>query len=118
LLRLFGEQQVKVRRAALRLLEISGLPSGPNPAVDRAAKTAADRQADPELRADSIGLLAIAGPDAHEAMLKALVDPHEPDPVQAAAVRALGRIKGDVTGEYLLAQWRTLTPSGRTEAAD
>src|SRR6185295_1883133 len=32
--------------------------------------------------------------------------------------RALGKIKGDAIGKFLLAQWRTLTPAGRTEAAD
>ena len=45
----------------------------------------------PSLRADAIGLLALAGPQAHEALFKQLIDPHEPDQVQAAAVRAFGK---------------------------
>jgi putative heme-binding domain-containing protein len=120
LLKLFGSPQVTVRRAALRLIDITGLPSGAaaSSALALAATTAADKQADPELRADAIGLLALAGPQAHEALLKQLIDPHEADQVQAAAVRAYGKIKGDDVGKLLLANWRALTPAGRTGAAD
>ena len=120
LLKLFGSSQVTVRRAALRLIDITGLPSGAaaSSALAHAATTAADKQANPELRADAIGLLALAGPQAHEALLKQLIDPHEADQVQAAAVRAYGKIKGDDVGKLLLANWRALTPAGRTGAAD
>jgi putative heme-binding domain-containing protein len=120
LLKLFGSSQVTVRRAALRLIDITGLPSGAaaSSAFAHAATTAADKQADPELRADAIGLLALAGPQAHEALLKQLIDTHEPDQVQAAAVRAYGKIRGDDVGKLLLANWRALTPAGRTGAAD
>jgi putative heme-binding domain-containing protein len=118
LLKLFDSPQASIRRAALRLIEMSGLPAGAAPVVQRAAAVAADRHADADLRADSIGLLAIAGPQGHEALLKQLIDPQEPDQVQASAVRAYGKIKGDDTGKFLLAKWRALTPAGRTEAAD
>jgi len=120
LLKLFESPDATVRRAALRLIEMSGLPPGAASAsaVQRAAATAADRHADAALRADAIGLLAIAGPQAHEALLKPLIDPQEPDPVQAAAVRAFGKIQGDDVGKFLLSKWRALTPAGRTQAAD
>ncbi len=120
LLKIFSSPQVTVRRAALRLIEITGLPSGAaaSSALAHAASAAADKQADANLRADAIGLLALAGPQAHEALLKQLIDPHEPDQVQAAAVRAYGKIKGDDVGKLLLAHWRELTPAGRAEAAD
>jgi len=120
LLKLFESPDATVRRAALRLIEMSGLPPGAASAsaVQRAAATAADRHADAALRADAIGLLAIAGPQAHEALLKPLIDPQEPYPVQAAAVRAFGKIQGDDVGKFLLSKWRALTPAGRTQAAD
>ncbi|MBZ5595042.1 MAG: c-type cytochrome [Acidobacteriia bacterium] len=120
LLKLFESPQAPVRRAALRLMEISGLPAGAasTSALRHAAAIAGDRQADTAARADAIGLLAIAGPEAHEALLKQLIDPQEPDPVQAAAVRAFGKIKGDNVGKFLLSKWRALTPAGRTQAAD
>jgi len=109
-----------VRRAALRLINITGLPPGAATAsaVERAAIMAADTQADADLRADAIGLIAIAGPDAHQALLKQLIDPHQPDQVQIAAVRAYGKIKGDDVGKFLVANWRALSPAGRTAAAD
>jgi len=70
------------------------MPAGEaSSAVNRAVATAADKSADPDLRADSIGLIALAGPQPHEALLKKLIDPHEPDQVQAAAVRAAGHAK-------------------------
>ena len=120
LLRILASPQAPVRRAALRLIEITGIPPGEASAsaVNRAAATAADEHADPDLRADSIGLIALAGPQPHEALLKKLIDPHEPDQVQAAAVRATGKLKGEDTGKFLLSRWRALTPAGRAEAAD
>src|SRR5260370_16229129 len=64
LLKLFGSSQVTVRRAALRLIDFTGLPSGAaaSSAPAHAATTAAGKQAHPEVRADAIGLLALAGP--------------------------------------------------------
>jgi putative membrane-bound dehydrogenase-like protein len=120
LLKLFATPQASVRRATLRLVEMSGLPAGAPAAaaLQRASAVVADRNADASARADSIGLLAIAGPQEHEALFKQLIDPQEPDQVQAAAVRAFGKCKGDDVGKYLLSKWRALTPAGRTEAAD
>jgi putative membrane-bound dehydrogenase-like protein len=120
LLKLFDSPQASIRRAALRLIEMSGLPTGSASAsaLGRAATVAADKQAVADLRADSVGLLALAGSDARADLFKQLIDPHEPDQVQAAAVRAFGRVKGDDTGKFLLSKWRELTPAGRTEAAN
>ncbi|HVP48532.1 MAG TPA: PVC-type heme-binding CxxCH protein [Bryobacteraceae bacterium] len=120
LLKLFDSPDAPVRSAALRLIEMSGLPPGAASAsaLQHAATIAGDHHSDAGLRADAIGLLAIAGPQTHEALLKPLIDPQEPDPVQAAAVRAFGKIKGDDVGKYLLTKWRALTPAGRTQAAD
>ncbi|HKW97303.1 MAG TPA: PVC-type heme-binding CxxCH protein [Bryobacteraceae bacterium] len=118
LLALFGSKQPPVRRASLQLIAILGLPRNASSVIERAAVTAADRHTDPDLRADAIGLIAISSPKDQEALLKKLVNPHEPDVVEVAAVHAYGRIKGDDIGRFLLAQWRALTPAGRTEAAD
>jgi putative heme-binding domain-containing protein len=51
-------------------------------------------------------------------MLQALLNPQEPEQVQAAAVRAIGRIKGDPIGRLILANWRVFTGSARGAAAD
>ena len=121
LIKLFDSPRTTIRRATLRLMDITGgLQSGSigTSMVERAVTTTADEHADADLRADSISLIAIAGPDAHAALLKKLIDPHQPDQVQTAAVRAYGKIKGDDVGKFLLANWRALTPTGRTDAAD
>jgi putative membrane-bound dehydrogenase-like protein len=120
LLKVFNSPQAPVRRAALRLMNIMGLPPGSAAAstVQRAAANSVDQQAEADLRADAIGLIAIADAEAHQALLKQLIDPHQPDQVQTAAVRAYGKIKGDDVGKFLLANWRSLTPAGRTAAAD
>ena len=118
LIKLFASPQSTIRRASLRLMEMSGLPAGAGPALQHASTVAADRQADPDLRADSISLLALASPEKQHDLLRQLIDPLQPDQVQAAAVRAFGKIKGDDTGKFLLSKWRALTPSARTDAAN
>jgi putative membrane-bound dehydrogenase-like protein len=120
LLKIFDSPEASVRRAALQLLDGIGLPPGAKTeeSLRRAAAIAQDPSADAELRADEIGLLSIAGPEPRRAMLQALVNPKEPEQVQAAAVRAIGRIKGDEIGQLILANWRAFTGSARVAAAD
>jgi putative membrane-bound dehydrogenase-like protein len=109
-----------VRRAALDLLAQAGLPEGPSigPLLDRSAARAADRSQEPAARADALALLALAGVDGRVAPLEALVDPREPEPVQVAAVKALGRVSGDAVGTFLIEHWKALTPAVRSEAAE
>lgn len=118
LLRVFDRSDADVRRAALRVLAATGLPPRAAPLLRRAAATAQARDKDPALRADSIGLLALGDPQANEALFKALIDPKQPEPVQAAAVRALARVKGAAIGTYLIERWKSMTPAVRVEAAD
>jgi putative membrane-bound dehydrogenase-like protein len=118
LLKLFDSPQTSIRRSSLRLIEMGGLPAGAASALERAAAVAGDEKADPERRADAVGLLAISGPEKQQALFQQLIDPREPAPVQAAAVRALGKIKGDATGRLLLSKWREFAPAARTEAAN
>ena len=90
LLKLFESSDGEVRRASLRVLGATGLP--PNAANARKKAAATDREARRrcQLRADSIGLMALDDPAAHEELFKKLIDPKQPEAVQAAAVRALG----------------------------
>jgi putative heme-binding domain-containing protein len=120
LLTIFTSSDPAVLRAALPLLAMAGLPPAhaADEATRRAAAIAQDSTVNPELRAAQIGLLAIAGPEPRQAMLTTLVNPKEPEPVQAAAVRAIGKIPGDVIGRLLVADWRALTGAARTAAAD
>ena len=118
LVKLFEGPDQAIRRASLRMLGSTGLPGNAAPLLKSAAATAERADADPDLRADSIGLLALDDPAAHQAMLKALVSPKQPEAVQAAAVRVLGRVSGAEIGTFLLDHWKAMTPAVRMDAAD
>jgi putative heme-binding domain-containing protein len=118
LLKLFETSDGQVRQASLRVLGATGLPPNSGPLIARAAATAESGENDPATRADAIGLIALGDPSAHEALFKKLIDPRQPEPVQAAAVRALARVKGAEIGTFLLERWKAFTPPVRMEAAD
>lgn len=118
LLKLFESPDADVRRASLRGLTATGLPPHAAAPLRRAAVTAEDASQDPALRADSIGLIALDNPAAHEALFKSLVDPRQPEVVQAAAVRGLAKVKGPAVATYLIAGWKSMTPAVRMDAAD
>src|SRR5262249_30279274 len=117
---LLNNSDTSLRRSALRLLETMGLPhdSSLAAALTRAVSKATDAQVDPEERADAIRLLSLAVPVPNIALPKPLTDAQQREAVRAAAVRALGRVRGEEMGRFLLSQWRTMTPRVRTEAAD
>jgi len=114
LLAMFAGPDPEVRRGALRVLEAVGLRSVPA----AAEKVALDASADPERRADNISLLALSRPASRVKLFEKLSSRTEPEPVQKAAVRALGAIPGAETGRFLLARWREFTAPVRAEAAD
>ncbi|MCW5982546.1 MAG: c-type cytochrome [Bryobacteraceae bacterium] len=120
LLQVFGAGEPPVRRVALRVLERAGLTQSTHTreALNRAAKLAAARNENADLRADAIGLLALSDPPARHALFESLVNPNEPESVQAAAVRAIGYIPGEQPGAFLLKNWRAFTADVRMEAAD
>ncbi|PYV85043.1 MAG: hypothetical protein DMG05_23515 [Acidobacteria bacterium] len=118
LLKLFEHPAAGVRHASLQLLKEAGLATGAaaERALRRASATASDSDADPLARADAIDLLSLAGPGERAALFKELIDPQQPERVQAAAVRGLGQVKGDEVARFLLSKWRTMTPAVRSEA--
>ena len=120
LARLFDGPDASVRRAALHLMERTGVSrqGAMLSSIRRAEASVADHGADPEWRADAIGLLSLADAPRHRAAFEALIQPVEPEAVQMAAIGALGRIPGEEMGRFLLGKWRGLTPKARSEAAD
>ena len=52
-----------------------------------------------------------------EDLLVSLIDASEPEPVQAAAARAYGRLEGPAQAGFFLERWRSMTPPVRAEAA-
>jgi putative heme-binding domain-containing protein len=116
LLKLYNDAASGVRHAALRLLEISGLPSGIDPVLQKAAVTAMDPKQPGERRADAISLLALARSQRPADFYQKFIDPREPEDVQIAAVHALGKQQGSETSRFLLVRWRSMTPAVRAEA--
>jgi putative heme-binding domain-containing protein len=108
-----------VRQGALRLLGIAGLGSSDaeKDALARADRMAASMSGDTAERADAVTLLALDLDTDRTALLERLVDPREPEAVQAAAVRALGMRPGRPIGTFLVSRWGQFTPAVRTEAA-
>jgi putative heme-binding domain-containing protein len=118
LLRLFGDEAASVRQAALRLMEISGLPAGSEAALAKAAATAVDRKQPGDRRGDAVALLALSPSPQPLQFYQKLVEPSEPEEVQLAAVRSMGKRPGTEPATYLLAHWRSLTPAIRSEAGN
>jgi len=86
--------------------------------LTKAVARAKDPSTEAQLRADSIGLLALAAPEENAALFQSLIDPHQPEAVQEAAVRAYGKVNGDQVAAFLLKNWRTVAAPVRAEAAD
>lgn len=125
LLAVFDQGEPSARRAALHTLETVGLPdSAPltaarlTVALKGASAAATDNQANPDLRADSIGLLALSDRTAHKQLFQSLIDAKQPEVVEVAAARAYGHVPGDDVAAYFIQDWRNLTPPVRLQAAD
>jgi len=56
-------------------------------------------------------------PTSLEDLLVALIDTSQPEPVQAAAVKAYGQLEGPAPADFFLKRWRSMTPPVRTAAA-
>jgi putative heme-binding domain-containing protein len=118
LVSLFQSSETALRRPALQLLETAGLPRGSETLIAQATVIARDARAAEALRVDSIGLLGIADAKTSRRLLEELAGLQQSEAIQAAAVRAMGRIPGEETGAFLLKNWRRLPPAVRGEAAD
>ncbi|HEX2523736.1 MAG TPA: c-type cytochrome, partial [Terriglobia bacterium] len=126
LFRLFESPAAPIRRSALTLLETSGASAGTSyqyaqrilSAEVRSLAAAGDRMLDSDRRADAVAFLAMIAPEKHRGLFEKLISPGEPDSVQIAAVRGLGKIPGEAVGTFLISKWRVLTGPVRTQAAE
>ena len=121
LFRLFESQAASIRRSALTLLEISGVSTSTS--VQAGSKLAVSRQREIG-RWTVIGVrmqllfLPCAIHSSISFIFEKLIAPGEPDAVQIAAVRGVGKIPGEATGAFLISRWRVLTSPVRTQAAE
>jgi putative membrane-bound dehydrogenase-like protein len=107
-----------IRNASLRLLQVMGLPdeSATVTAMQQAEKMAQDHRLPEERRAEALHFLALGNPERDSDMLKALIVPGEPLPVQLAALQTLSSIPDQTVSEYVLEQWQVMTPDVRSAA--
>jgi putative membrane-bound dehydrogenase-like protein len=115
---LLATESAPVRRAALHLLEVLGLPAADasTPLLQAAERLASDRSADAAARADAVRLLALRDVTGYEQLLRAILSRPEPAPVQLAAVRALADPKGEAVAAVFVELWERWTPAVRDEA--
>lgn len=114
----FTHPATPVRQGALHLLQVVGLPDGPQTqAALRQARQMAANTALPEAqRAAAIDFLALHIPRTYASFLQGLITPQEPLPVQLAALRTLSAIPDQTVSHYVLQQWPALTPEIRDAA--
>lgn len=94
-----------------------GKLSGPQvaPVIARARELAADATAGEAARVQAIELLALTSHSEAGAQLVALLGQSQPQAVQLAAVRTLGRFPEPEVGRVLATRWDQLTPRLREE---
>ncbi|MBL8216160.1 MAG: HEAT repeat domain-containing protein, partial [Bryobacterales bacterium] len=117
LLRLYDDTDAPVSRAALHLLELSGLPPNSAALLVKAVATAKDRTQPAGRRANAIALTALSTNPQPPAFYETQTAPSEPEEVQLAAIRALAKQKGQEPARFFLTHWRAMTPAIRSEAA-
>ena len=110
----------EVRRAALNLLEVVGVPRtvALRRALEQAAASAQDLGTAASSRADAIRLISLSGGQDHLELLRRMIRPGESDAVQAAAVSGLARANSDGLSHFLLERWGELPRAARLVAGD
>ena len=119
LVRAFLENPLpQVRQACLHVLQEIGLPQGHQTKVAllKAEHMAADQGLAAEERAGAIHFLGLTNPEPYTSLLKSLIVPREPLPVQLSALQTLSAIPDVTVSQYVLQQWEVLTPEIRDAA--
>ena len=77
---------------------------------EKAISIANDLSASEKKRAMAVEFLQTADPSSYTGALQKWIVPQEAVPVQLAAIRVWAAVKGTAISEYLLQQWKLLTP--------
>ncbi|CAN5908495.1 hypothetical protein BH24BAC1_BH24BAC1_30150 [soil metagenome] len=114
----FAHPSAPVRQASLRVLQVIGLPDGSQAlaAGQTAARVAGDRGAPSDRRAEAVRFLALGQPASQASLLRGLLVPQEPLPLQLAALDALSAIPDETVSRLVLEKWEVLTPELREAA--
>ncbi len=114
----FQHPSADIRNASLQLLQGIGLPdrSEIGTAIARAEKMAQNHRLPEERRAEALNFLALGNSGQNSTLLKELIAPDEPLPVQLAALQTLSSIPDQTVSDYVLEQWLVITPDVRSAA--
>ncbi len=94
---------------------IDSLPGGPA-LLEEAERMARDGKREVEARAEAVRILGSGSFDRADRALGPLLGPGEPEPLQAAAARALAGFRDPRVGERLLGAWTRIPAAVRPEA--
>ena len=108
----FEHPSPQVRRAALRLLKVTGLKNETQArkSIHKALMLASDPMQPHDKRASCIDFIALQNPGPYAPMLTKLLVPQEELSIQLAALRTLSAIPDTTVSTFLLQQWSVLTP--------
>ena len=112
-----ARSEAGLRLPAIRILRQAESRQLPADALAAALGRAQDSNLDPDLRADSLRLLALSGNTTAD-LLKSFVEPKQPAAVQAVAIQTFGDTESEDLPHYLLAKWRELPTEARNAAGD
>jgi putative heme-binding domain-containing protein len=86
--------------------------------ITTARTTALDREKDPGSRLKAITILGCGSFAAERPAFDELLSPQQPQPVQEAVMKILGRFSDSGVVELLLTKWPSLTPGVRSSATE
>lgn len=113
-----SSKEAELRKSSLELLAITGLPKGNllNETLKNASRIALNPSENEELRADMISFLALSNPKAYQNLLKQVLINKEPEIIQTAAIKTLGKNADKQTCIFLLKQWNEFSPKVKNNA--
>jgi putative membrane-bound dehydrogenase-like protein len=120
ILTLLGSPDSELRDAAFELAVRVRLENSAalRTLIGKASKTARDESEAAGDRAFAVRLLALDAASRSTGLAAELLTPHQPEPVQIAAVETLARLQGVRAVEELLPKWREFTGPVREAATE
>ncbi len=120
ILALVSDVDSAVSQAALNLLKVTGLPNTVSleQKLMKAVSVAENMEVDDQIRTQAIQLLALTRSHSYQDLYLELVNPQQPDVVQAAALEAYVALTLTGTPALLIERWQELSAKARVVAVD
>ncbi len=108
----------ELQKASIRTLEVIGLPQENilKPFITNALSALNDKNAEENVKASAIGLLALYQPEKYATQIQEVITPQSSIDVQKIAMQALNKTKGTQICSFLLKEWANFTPEIKDEA--